>query len=145
MKTLILAWSLLLTATGFAQQYSVDWFKIAGGGGTSAAATYQITGTVGQPDAGGAMTGGNYSLTGGFWSLISVLQTPGAPLLTITHSGNTVKVLWPYPSTGWTLQQNSDLTTANWTASGGISNDGVNNFITLISPTGNLFFRLSKP
>jgi hypothetical protein len=129
----------------FAQQYSIDWFKISGGGGTSTGATYQVTGTIGQPDAGGAMTGGNYSLTGGFWSLISVVQTIGAPTLTITHSGNSVTVSWPYPSTGWTLQQNSDLATSNWTPSGGISNDGVNNFITLISPTGNLFFRLSKP
>lgn len=43
------------------------------------------------------------------------------------------------------LQQKSDLTTANWTASGGISNGGVNNFITTTSPAGNLFFRLSNP
>jgi len=42
--------------------YSIDWYKIAGGGGTSTSATYQVTGTIGQPDAGGAMTGGNYSL-----------------------------------------------------------------------------------
>jgi hypothetical protein len=43
------------------------------------------------------------------------------------------------------MQQYSGLTTANWTASGGISNDGVNNFITIASPTGNLFFRLQHP
>ncbi len=131
--------------TAMAQNYAIDWFKIAGGGGTSTGGVYAVAGTIGQPDAGGAMTGGNYSLTGGFWSLISVVQTLGAPTLTITHSGNTVTVSWPYPSTGWTLQQNSDLSTANWPASGGISNDGVNNYITIISPTGNLFFRLSKP
>jgi hypothetical protein len=143
----VLLWLALLLApiVAPAQSYSIDWHKIAGGGGASTGATYQVTGTIGQPDAGGAMTGGNYSLTGGFWSLISVVQTLGAPTLTITHSDNSVKVLWPYPSTGWTLQQNSDLATSNWTPSGGISNDGVNNFITIISPTGNLFFRLSKP
>jgi hypothetical protein len=56
-----------------------------------------------------------------------------------------VRISWPYPSTGWTLQQNSDLTTANWSPSGGISNDGTNNFITITSPTGNLFFQLKKP
>ncbi len=130
----------------WSQSYSIDWFKVSGGGGTSTGATYQVTGTIGQADAGGAMTGGNYSLTGGFWSLISVVQTPGAPTLIITHSGNTVKVSWPYPSTGWTLQQNSNLTVpGGWTASGGISNDGVNNFITIPSPTGNLFFRVQHP
>jgi hypothetical protein len=144
MKKIILFFSLLLPAIGFAQQYSIDWYKIAGGGGTSTGATYQVTGTIGQHDAGGAMSGGNYSLTGGFWSLISVVQTAGAPTLTITHSGNTVKISWPYPSTGWTLQQNSDLTTTNWSTNGSISNDGTNNFIILTSPTGNLFFRLEQ-
>ena len=129
-----------------AQSYSIDWYKIAGGGGTSTGATYQITGTIGQPDASGAMSGGSYSLTGGFWSLISVVQTPGASTLTITHSGNSVTVSWPYPSTGWTLQQNPNLAVpGGWTASGSISNDGVNNFITITSPAGNLFFRLQHP
>jgi hypothetical protein len=127
------------------QSYSIAWSKIAGGGGSSTNGQYAVTGTIGQPDAGGAMSGGNYSLTGGFWSLISVVQTPGAPTLILTHSGNTVKVLWPYPSTGWTLEQNPNLMPGNWTPSGGISNDGVNNSITITSPTGNLFFRLSKP
>jgi hypothetical protein len=127
------------------QSYTIDWYKIAGGGGTSTGATYQVTGTIGQPDASGAMSGGSYSLSGGFWSLVSVVQTAGAPMLTITHTGNTVTVSWPYPSTGWTLHQNPDLTTANWSSSGGIANDGTNNFITLTSPTGNLFFRLSNP
>ena len=146
MKKLYLILGLLIPTMSFAQQYSIDWYKIAGGGGTSTGATYQVTGTIGQPDASGAMTGGSFSVTGGFWSLISVVQTAGAPALTITQSGNTVKVLWPYPSTGWTLQQNSNLAVpANWTPSGGISNDGVNNFITINPPTGNLFFRLQHP
>ena len=141
---IILQSSFCLRAWG--QSYSIDWFKIAGGGGTSTGATYQVTGTIGQPDAGGAMSGGSYSLTGGFWSLISVVQTLGAPPLTITHSGNSVTVSWPYPSTGWTLQQNPNLAVpGGWTASGGISNDGTYNFITIASPTGNLFFRLQHP
>ena len=54
------------------------------------------------------MTGGNYSLTGGFWALISVVQTPGAPTLYISHSGNTVTVYWQAVS-GWTLHQNNNL------------------------------------
>ena len=141
---IILQSSFCLRAWG--QSYSIDWFKIAGGGGISTGATYQVTGTIGQPDAGGAMSGGSYSLTGGFWSLISVVQTLGAPPLTITHSGNSVTVSWPYPSTGWTLQQNPNLAvTGGWTASGGISNDGVNNYITITSPAGNQFFRLQHP
>src|ERR1017187_5544731 len=108
MKKLILLFSLLLPTVGFAQQYSIDWYKVAGGGGTSTGGTYQVSGTIGQQDAGGPMTGGSYSLTGGFWSLISVVQTAGAPNLVITHSGNSVIVSWP--NTGsYTLQQNSNL------------------------------------
>lgn len=70
------------------------------------------------------------------------------PKLTMTHSGNSLKISWPYyPLVSWTLQQNLNLSTTNWapTPTGSISNDGTNNFITLTSPTGNLFFRLTNP
>jgi hypothetical protein len=128
----------------FAQPYSVDWYKVAGGGGTSTGATYQVTGTIGQHDAGVPMSGGNYSVTGGFWGLISVVQTPGSPTLTVKVTGsNTIVVSWPSASTGFLLQQNSDLSTANWTTSGlTISDDGTNKSVTIASPAANLFFRL---
>src|ERR1017187_4895147 len=66
----------------FGQEYSIDWYKVSSGGGTSTGGVYSVSGTIGQPDASGAISGGNYSLTGGFWALYAV-QTPGAPLLTI--------------------------------------------------------------
>ena len=126
-----------------AQSYSIDWYKIAGGGGTSTNGIYSLSGTIGQHDAGQPMSGGNYSLTAGFWALTLIVPSPGAPTLTIKRlNQTTVQVLWPYPSTGWSLQQTSDLAKANWSASSGIANDATNNFITLTSPTGNLFFRL---
>src|ERR1017187_4225032 len=110
MKTI--KWSGIVCAVWFAwnataQSYSIDWYKIAGVGGASTGGTYQVTGTIGQPDASGAMSGGNYSVTGGFWSLYAV-QTPVAPLLRIFLTPtNTAVVAWPYPSTGWNLQQNT--------------------------------------
>ena len=126
------------------EPYSIDWYKIAGGGGTSTGGTYQVSGTIGQPDAGGAMTGGNYSLTGGFWALISVVQSPGAPTLYISHSGNSVTVFWQVVS-GWSLQQNNNLTLpANWTASGGVTTSNGTNYLNLTSLPGNLFFRLKQ-
>ena len=127
--------SFLLSVFNFrasGQSYSIDWYKIAGGG-TSTGGTYQVSGTIGQPDAGVAMSGGNFSVSGGFWSLIAVVQTAGAPLLTITHSGNSVIISWPSPSTGFVLQQNSNLATTNWTTSGVISDDGTNKSITITS------------
>ena len=146
MKKIALLFSLLLPAVSFAQQYSIDWYKVAGGGGTSTGGVYSVSGTIGQHDAGGPMTGGNYSLTGGFWALISVVQTPGAPNLTITHAGNSVIVSWP--NTGnFTLQQNANLALPNgWATSGyTITTANGTNSITITPPTGNLFFRLSNP
>lgn len=128
-----------------AQSYSINWYKISGGGGTSTSATYQVSGTIGQPDASGAMTGGSYSLTGGFWSLISVVQTAGAPTLYISHAGNTVTIYWQDVS-GWTLQQNNNLTTpAGWSASSGVTTSNGTNYVSVTGPTGNLFYRLQGP
>jgi len=133
--------ALLLPVAAMAQTYSIDWYKISGGGGTSTGGTYQVSGTIGQHDAGGPMTGGSYSLTGGFWSLISVVQTPGAPLLTITYAGNQAIVSWSPSVTGWTLQTNNNLATPTW---GNYLGPIVNNSVTNSPPKGNLFFRLSK-
>ena len=145
MKNFLLLFNLLLPAIGFAQPYSIDWYKIAGGGGASTGGVYAVSGTIGQPDAGVAMTGGNYSLTGGFWALIAVVQTPGAPTLYITESGNTVTIYWQAAS-GWTLQQNNNLTNlVNWSASGGVTALNGTNYLNITSPTGNMFFRLTHP
>src|SRR5690242_15049994 len=110
-----------------AQSYSIDWFTIDGGGGTSTGGVYQVSGTIGQPDAGPTMSGGNYSIDGGFWGLIAAVQMPGAPLLTILRTTtNTVAVSWPSPSTGFTLQQNTNgIATVNWSnVISGILDDG---------------------
>lgn len=144
MKRLLLTLALLFPVAAFAQNYSIGWYKISGGGGTSTNSAYSVSGTIGQPDAGNAMTGGGYSLTGGFWSLISVIQTAGAPTLNISHSGNQVIVYWQ-DSTGWSLQQNNNLSTAAWSGSGGVTLLNGTNYLQLTSPTGNLFFRLQHP
>ena len=142
--SLMLLVALLLQAVVFAQSYAVDWYKVADGGGTSTGGTYQVSGTIGQHDAGGPMTGGNYSLTGGFWALISVVQTPGAPTLYISHAGNTVTVYWQDVS-GWSLQQNGNLSVTNgWSASSSPAQSNGTNYLNLANPTGNLFFQL-KP
>ncbi len=147
MKRFILFLGLLIPAISFAQPYSIDWYKVAGGGGTSTSAVYSVSGTIGQPDAGGPMSGGNYSVTSGFWSLINVVQTPGLPNLILVRNGaNSVKVLWPDPATNtYTLQQNGNLATTNWTTSGySITTANGTNSITITPPTGNLFFRLKQ-
>jgi len=142
MKHLILLASLLTAACSYAQQYSIDWYKVAGGGGTSTNGQYSLSGTIGQPDASGAMSGGNYSVTGGFWALINVVQTPGAPPLYINRSGTTVTVFWQNVGS-WTLQQNGNLTVpAGWSNSTGITPANGTNYLVIPNPAGNQFFRL---
>jgi len=147
MKKLIC--SLMMLAAGFCAAspaiYSINWYKVAGGGGTSTGATYQVSGTIGQQDAGGPMTSGNYSLAGGFWSIFA-LQTPGGPLLTIIHAGNSVIVSWPVVTGFNTLLQTPTLNPSNWTTNTSpVSSSGGTNSITITPPTGNLYLRLRSP
>jgi hypothetical protein len=88
------------------------------------------------------MSGGNYSVTGGYWSLIQVVQTPGAPTLIITHIGSQAIVSWDPSATGWTLQTNNNLSTGTW---GNYAGAVVNTSVTNSPPTGNVFFRLKQP
>lgn len=135
--------AMTLTAVG---QFTIDWYKVGGGGGTSAGGAYQLTGTIGQHDAGGPMSGGPYSVSGGFWALYAV-PTSGAPLLTMFLTPtNTAVVSWPSPSTGFGLLQNSNLAGANWvTPPEPVQDNGVTRFIIVNSPTGNRFYRLKNP
>ena len=123
-----------------AQFYSIDWYKISGGGGISTNGQFALSGTIGQPDASGSLLGGNYSLTGGFWSLYAV-QTPGAPWLTINVQDNQAIISWPVTASGWTLQTNNNLATSAW---GNYLGTIVNNRVTNAPPSDNLFFRLKQ-
>ena len=143
----IFALASLFARPAFADSYSIDWFTIDSGGGTSTGGVYQVSGTVGQAEAGPALSGGNFSVTGGFWSMLAAVQTPGTPLLTIARTGtNTVVISWPSPSTGFTLQQNSeDVATVNWSKVVATpSDDGITWTVVVNPPFGNRFYRLIK-
>jgi len=130
----------------FAQTYSIDWFTIDGGGGTSTGGVYSVSGTIGQPDA-GHMSGGNFTIDGGFWGIIAAIQSPNSPPLRVVHtSTNTVVIAWPAPSTGFSLQQNSDLKTTIWSGvTNAINVVGSENQIIVAPPVGNRFYRLKNP
>ena len=138
---------LAVRVTARAQNFSIDWFTIGGSGGTSSGGAYSLSGTNGQPDANAQPpTGGNFSLAGGFWSLVAV-QTPGAPRLTIRlTSTNTAVVLWPSSSVGFTLQENHSIETTNWAAAPQtVADNRTNRFIIVNPPAGNRFYRLFRP
>jgi uncharacterized repeat protein (TIGR01451 family) len=66
---LTLAAVALLSPAATAQPYDVSWWTVDGGGGSSAGGPYVLTGTAGQPDAGGPFAASPYGLHSGFWSL----------------------------------------------------------------------------
>jgi len=139
--------ALAMAPGAFGQSYSIDWFTIDGGGGTSTGGVYSVSGTIGQPDA-GKMSGGNYTIDGGFWGIIAAVQTPGAPFLSIARTTtNTIAVFWPSPSTGFVLQQNTNsVASVNWsTVATTPGDDGTTKTIIVNPPTGNRFYRLFKP
>ena len=132
-----------LAASAPAQNYSIDWFTIDGGGGTSTGGVYSITGTIGQPDA-GVLSGGSYSLVGGFWGLIIPVQQEGAPTLYIQNLlDGTAKVSWVPNTPGFVLQEATALTPTpvSWTTPPVAYTNGA------IVPASiqNRFFRLRKP
>jgi len=129
-----------MTAAGLAQ-HAIDWHKIAGGGGTSTGSVYSVSGTIGQPDAGGPMTNGQHSVTGGFWALPQAVQVAGAPMLLITSAtpGN-ASISWSPHSPGFVLQETWSLSSANWTN----SPSGATNPISVATSSPAKFYRLNK-
>jgi hypothetical protein len=64
---LLLAMLLLLGGWSTAHaQPAIPWQTVDGGGGLCTAGAFTLRGTVGQADA-GVMSGGQFSLAGGFW------------------------------------------------------------------------------
>jgi hypothetical protein len=134
---------LLLLAVVFpaaTQPFTINWYTVDGGGLLNATGgTMVLSGTAGQPDA-GILDGG--ILDGGFWSLFG----PIPPRLTITLIGANVQVCWPSPSTGFTLQQTSSLSTPVWTVVAQVPSDnGITKCVTLPHTGLATFYRLANP
>jgi hypothetical protein len=139
----------LAVFTADAQGYAIDWWTVDGGGGTSTGGIYSVSGTIGQAD-GGEMSGGTFTLVGGFWVVVAAIQTPVRPLLSVVLSNGGVIVSWPRPAEGWVLDEVASLVAApgsnGWTQ---VAMPYVTNAtqiqVTVPPPvTGNKFYRLRK-
>jgi hypothetical protein len=79
---------------------------------------------------------------------IYTLHSIPTPRLNLTPSPTNLTLGWTVPSTNFVLQQNSDLTTTNWSV---VTNPPVLNLtnlqnqVTLPSPAGSGFYRLKTP
>lgn len=142
----LLSWAALILASSLQAQYSVTWSRIAGGGGTSSGGGYSLNGTVGQHDVGPPMSGAGYAMLDGFWSGINSGQN-APPWLGISLSNNIATLYWPLSAVGFNLEQTSFLSLPNiWTT---IPTPYLSNatsfYFSIVSPTGQRYFRLQKP
>ena len=90
-KTLLTLGAVLFSAAALAQSFSIDRFAIAGGGGASSGGAFALNGTLGQPDA-GAMSGGHYSLAGGFWGASQTPPPVGSVIIQVWVVGGEVRL-----------------------------------------------------
>jgi hypothetical protein len=137
---------LLLIPRAADAQFDIDWFAVAGGGGTSSGGDFELTATIGQHDA-GDLSGDNFTIIGGFWGILAVFETPGAPSLSVRVANNNVVISWPENgSQGFALEEAVALANASWTTVNATpqASNGTNR-VDLPLPVGNRFYRLSKP
>jgi hypothetical protein len=85
---------LAVVTTSVFAQFAIPWHTIDGGGAmNSTGGLFTVSGTIGQPDAQVApvMSGGGFSVTGGFWSATLVCTLPGDTNLDGSLNGSDVQ------------------------------------------------------
>jgi hypothetical protein len=134
-----------------AQDFTLDWFAVASGGGESSGGDFELSASIGQHDAAGEMQGGDFALVGGFWSFVTAVETQGAPALLVTLTGSDVTITWPESgSEEFTLEEASSLlnpsASTTWTRVMVAPNtsDGVK-AVRLPIAGSSRFYRLHKP
>jgi len=79
-----------LTPLVAAQGFEIDRWTVDGGGVMrSSGGSYEVSGTIGQPD-GGTMAGGPFDLTGGFWFPIEAGDCDEDGLVSLRDTGGFV-------------------------------------------------------
>ncbi len=79
-------------------------------------------------------------------SAAHTLDVQVVPQVTISLvTTNTAMVLWPSPSTGWSVQQTTSLSSTNWTLpQEGINDSGGDRYIVVSPLSSNRFYRLYR-
>ncbi len=130
-----------------AQDFVLDSFALAAGGGESSGGDFELSATIGQTDAGNLL-GGDFTFIGGFWGIVTTVETPGAPSLSVSLAAGALTISWPDSgSVDFFLEETAALAdpstwapvNANVQTSNGVKS------VSLSRPTGNHFYRLHKP
>ena len=78
---LLIAFPTLTRSQSAPTATDLSWYTVDGGGATfSTGGPYSLGGTIGQPDA-GVMSGGSYTLAGGFWGGTAINYNIYLPLV----------------------------------------------------------------
>ncbi len=137
--------SVVIRGTNFTGTTTV-WFNGQAASFTVNSAN-QITATVPPGATTGPLSviaaGGISTTTSNF--TVNSLVVP-QPTLSIALSGANVVLSWPTNAVGYNLQQTAALNPSAWTNYvGTVTTSGTNRTVTLTTPSGRMFFRLSNP
>jgi len=133
---------LFLSAAASAQDFTLNWLTMDGGGGTSRGGAYTISGTIGQFDA-GPSSGGPFVIHGGFW-----LPDPPACACSLTQLRDKDHIIlsWSDCCAGCVLESCTDLRgregTTEWTP---VAPAPTGNSYTISMHEPRRFFRLRCP
>jgi hypothetical protein len=125
-----------------------DWFAVAAGGGNSSGGDFELHATFGQPLV-GDLAAVDFAVVAGFWSIVTALETPAAPLLNVSLLAGQVALWWPASgSAGFVLEETAAMTnpTSTWTIVN-VTPEASNGTRSVRLPltSGNHFYRLRKP
>lgn len=137
---------LLAVSSAAAQPFALGKHTIGGGAGTSAAGQYSVQGTIGQPATHSVSLSGQYAVQGGFWSMAAVIQTPGAPLLSIRQVDGGYEIFWNAEASGFVLEETQSLAgSIAWqiVSQSPVQSNGQNT-TALPTTAGYRFYRLRK-
>jgi hypothetical protein len=120
--------------------YTLDWYKVSGGGGTISGDRFNLTGAIGQAEA-GMMSGGSYNLTGGFLF--------GAPRNYTVYLPLAVKNFINYFNGPWEVEPNNSSAEANGPLRSGqdyfgYSSDAKDYFSFISSASGSIAITLTN-
>jgi hypothetical protein len=137
---------MLLAGNSALGQFTIDWYTVDGGGGTVSEGAFEISATIGQPDA-GSFSAGDYVIEGGFWGGTEDGQGTFPPTLMIEQTTpSSVLLSWPAPSTGFALQECSDICCSQWVKVSTTPQVVNGRKEVVVTPlVEQQFYRLSKP
>ena len=134
-RAVVLIAVLALSAATTEAQFSVTWYTLDSGGVlSSAGAGVTLDGTVGQPDPGPLLTGGGFTLSGGFWPVAFVLPGDMNCDRQIDFGDINAFVLALSNPPGYVQQYpDCDLMNADINGDGRVDFGDINSFVALLS------------